>query len=62
MCVAGGRGTSELFFPLVGLSIGALEIQRGHYQSISEVSVRTAALKAQAKRAAGSYLALDTLK
>jgi hypothetical protein len=39
-----------------------LEIQRGHYQSISEVSVRTAALKAQAKRAAGSYLALDTLK
>ncbi len=59
---ARGRGTSELFFPLVGLSIGALEIQRGHYQSISEVSVRTAALKAQAKRAAGSYLALDTLK
>ncbi|TCP13812.1 diguanylate cyclase/phosphodiesterase [Crenobacter luteus] len=51
-----GRGGETTFFPLTGVSIGALRVVPGAFPSHHEVAAAAAEAKRQAKRRAGSSL------
>nr|WP_255721834.1 GGDEF domain-containing protein [Ectothiorhodospira lacustris] len=53
------RRGEECFFPLLSLSIGAVQVQSGSFRSHLEISQRASEVKCRAKAEAGNALFLD---
>jgi diguanylate cyclase (GGDEF)-like protein len=53
------RKGERLFYPLLGLSIGAVVSRGGHFSSCHDISVAASEVKRQAKRTEGSSIFVD---